>query len=94
MVTEIIKTIYELVAKLEKQYPGRHFTPNGHRADSHGVAQYHFSCSLDQLFLYFRRFNPGGIKILNSDSLNMDLLRFHSRHVAELEKQGYYLEEK
>ena len=36
MVTEIIKTIYELVAKLEKQYPGRHFTPDGHMLGSIG----------------------------------------------------------
>lgn len=75
-------------------YQGRPIKYRKDKADSHGVAQYHFSCSLDQLFLYFRRFNPGGIKILNSDSINMDLLRFHSRHVAELEKQGYCLEEK
>ena len=36
MVTETIKTIYELVAKLEKQYPGRHFTPDGHMLGSIG----------------------------------------------------------
>ena len=36
MVTDTIKTIYKLVAELEKQYPGRHFTPDGHMLGSIG----------------------------------------------------------
>ena len=35
-VTEEIKKIYALVAKLEQQYPGRHFTPDGHMLGSIG----------------------------------------------------------
>ena len=36
MVTETIRKIFELVAELEKQYPGRHFTPDGHMLGSIG----------------------------------------------------------
>lgn len=36
MITETIRKIYELVAELEKQYPGRHFTPDGHMLGSIG----------------------------------------------------------
>ena len=35
-VTEEIRKIYALVAKLEQQYPGRHFTPDGHMLGSIG----------------------------------------------------------
>ena len=31
-----IRELYEIVAKLEKAYPGRHFTPDGHLVGSLG----------------------------------------------------------
>ncbi|MBQ6289292.1 MAG: hypothetical protein IJK71_08605 [Clostridia bacterium] len=36
MITETIKKLYSLVAELEQQYPGRHFTPDGHMLGSIG----------------------------------------------------------
>ena len=36
MTIDIIKRIYALVAELEQQYPGRHFTPDGHMLGSIG----------------------------------------------------------
>ena len=36
MVTDIIRKIYGLTAELEKMYPGRHFTPDGHMLGSNG----------------------------------------------------------
>lgn len=36
MVTDIIRKIYNLTAELEKMYPGRHFTPDGHMLGSIG----------------------------------------------------------
>lgn len=38
---------------------------------------YHFSCSQDQLFLYFRRFGPGEAEILAPASLRRRLIEFH-----------------
>ena len=38
---------------------------------------YHFRCSLDQLFLYFRRFGPGEAEILAPASLRRRLIEFH-----------------
>ena len=36
MVTEIIRQIFALSEELERQYPGRHFTPDGHMLGSIG----------------------------------------------------------
>ena len=36
MITETIRKIYEVVVELENQYPGRHFTPDGHMLGSIG----------------------------------------------------------
>ncbi len=36
MVTDTIRKIFELAYSLEQQYPGRHFTPDGHMLGSIG----------------------------------------------------------
>lgn len=36
MVTDKLRELYTLVAELEKEYPGRHFTPDGHMLGSIG----------------------------------------------------------
>ncbi len=36
MVRDTIKQIFSLAAEMEKQYPGRHFTPDGHMLGSIG----------------------------------------------------------
>lgn len=74
-------------------YQGRPVKYKRDDVDDNGMTIYHFSCSIDQLFYYFRRFNPGTFRILNSNELNERLLRFHSAHIKALENQGYHLHE-
>ena len=38
---------------------------------------YHFNCSHDQLFLYFRRFGPGEAEVLSPTALRNRLIDFH-----------------
>lgn len=44
----LLRKIYEAVDELEKMFPGRHFTPDGHLVGSLGeaLASYHYSVSL------------------------------------------------
>lgn len=37
---------------------------------------YHFNCSANQLFLYFKKFDPGEAKVLSPDSLRQQLVAF------------------
>lgn len=55
--------------------------------DESGTAKYYFRCSQNQLYLYFRRFNPGEARIIEPKMLQEKLLEFHSKHVVELQKQ-------
>lgn len=46
--SEALKRIYAAVADLEKMFPGRHFTPDGHMVGSLGeaIAEYHYGVKL------------------------------------------------
>jgi len=52
-----------------------------------GKAICHFLCSMDQLYLYFRQFNPGEAVVLNSDDLSKALYDFHLNHLVKLNRQ-------
>ncbi|NMF90989.1 DUF6998 domain-containing protein [Aromatoleum petrolei] len=45
---QLLRRIYEAVDELEKMFPGRHFTPDGHLVGSLGeaLASYHYGISL------------------------------------------------
>jgi hypothetical protein len=45
---EILRSIYEAVDELERMFPGRHFTPDGHLVGSIGeaLAAYHYGIRL------------------------------------------------
>ena len=49
--------------------------PNGRR-------KYYFRCSQNQLFLYFRRFNPGEAKVLYPEKLAEQIRDFHEKSLA------------
>lgn len=53
----------------------------------------HFRCSINQLYFYFRRFNPGEAVILNSEELNYRLFIFHKNHINDLKEQLKHTEE-
>jgi hypothetical protein len=46
--SELLAQIYSAVAELEKMFPGRHFTPDGHMVGSIGeaIAAYHYGIYL------------------------------------------------
>jgi hypothetical protein len=46
--SELLMQIYSAVAELEKMFPGRHFTPDGHMVGSIGeaIAAYHYGIDL------------------------------------------------
>lgn len=46
--SELLAQIYAAVAELEKMFPGRHFTPDGHMVGSIGeaIAAYHYGINL------------------------------------------------
>lgn len=45
--------------------------------DAYGKRKYYFQCAQTQLFLYFRRFNPGEATILSPRSLADSIQEFH-----------------
>ena len=49
--------------------------------DADGNVVYFFECSLDQLYFYFRRFNPGESEVLYPESLREELRKFHQEHL-------------
>lgn len=54
----------------------------------------HFCSSLDQLFFYFSRFNPGEAVILNSDELTNRLYVFHMKHAVNLGEQLGFIDDR
>ena len=69
----------------QKIYHGRPIVDKKDEEDSDGHVNLYFSCSQEQLFLYFRRFNPGEITILYPQKLKKRLYQFHYNHFKNLE---------
>ena len=65
----------------KKIYQGRPLKYTSDKPDENGNARYYFSCSQDQLFLYFRRFNPGEAAVIYPEKLKRRLVQFHERHL-------------
>lgn len=51
-----------------------------------GLHWFYFSCSEDQLFFYFRKFEGGTLRIQEPDSLRARLLAFHEGALADLQR--------
>lgn len=49
---------------------------------------YCFNCSLDQLFIYFRRFGPKEAEVLFPESLKNRLVQFH-KGALEMYRNGH-----
>lgn len=46
-----------------------------------GTVDYFFECSQEQLYFYFRRFNPGEAEVVYPESLKEELRKFHKEHL-------------
>lgn len=61
-------------------YSGR---PTPNRIEKDGVdCLYFFTCSQDQLFLYFRRFGPGEAEVISPNPLRQRMIEFHRGALA------------
>lgn len=65
-------------------YTGRPLPDEKGDPDAEGRSRYLFRCSREQLFNYFKRFNPGDARVVYPESLREDLRNFHRRHLEEL----------
>ena len=54
------------------------------KPDEKGNIDYYFECSQEQLFFYFRRFNPNEAKIIYPESLKNLLREFHQDHLKDM----------
>lgn len=89
MINDDVVTCVRLTAdgrkSFQKIYQGRPIVDRKDEEDSDGHVNLYFSCSQEQLFLYFRRFNPGEITILYPQKLKKRLYQFHYDHLKNLE---------
>ena len=85
LINEDTETCVELTeegrSNYRKIYQGRPLKYTADKPDDSGNARYYFSCSQDQLFLYFRRFNPGEASVIYPEKLKRRLVQFHERHL-------------
>ena len=56
--------------------------------DREGKVRLYFRCSLSQLQLYFRRFNPGEARVIYPQKLAEDLKDFHRKHLELADEEG------
>ena len=47
---------------------------------------YYFQCSRDQVFFYFRRFNPGHAEIISPESLRKEMIKFYEKSLEVYEE--------
>ena len=75
----IENTCVKLSAEGENSYTKIYFgRPKVDRIESHdGYSFYYFSCSYDQLFMYFKRFEGGSAEILYPQGLRDRMIQFH-----------------
>lgn len=66
-----------------KIYMGRPIPDRKEIDEQNGTTKYYFRCSQEQLYQYFRRFNPGEAKILYPEQLKQRIISFHKRHLDE-----------
>lgn len=87
-INEVTETVVELtetgVLDFRRIYQGRPKPDRVDKPDSHGIARYYFSCSQDQLYFYFRRFNPGQARIIKPEKLKEQLKCFHENHLKAM----------
>lgn len=67
-------------------YQGRPDYDREDKPDERGNVKYYFSCSRTQLYLYFRRFNPGEARVLYPEQLNEELKEFHEKHLETMKE--------
>ncbi len=89
MINDDVATCIELTAdgrkSFQKIYQGRPVVDRKDEEGSDSRLKLYFSCSQEQLFLYFRRFNPGEITVLYPQALKKRLYQFHYDHLKSLE---------
>ena len=90
-INEDTETCVELTAEGRKVFrsiyldrPIRNKPKKKEKPDEKGRIRYYFSCSQEQLFFYFRRFNPGTARIIKPEKLKNELRKFHRLHLEEL----------
>ena len=87
-INEDTETVIEMTesgrASFRSIYNNRPIQDRIEGPDSNGIYTYYFSCSQKQLFLYFRRFNPGEARIIKPESLKQELREFHTRQLEDL----------
>ena len=73
------------VKSFNRIYYGR---PQYERIEEHeGCNYYYFRCSMDQLFLYFKRFEGKAAKIIYPESLKERMMKFHSETLKNYEEE-------
>ena len=56
--------------------------------DREGCVECVFRCSREQLFNYFKRFNPGEAEVVSPKKLRDKLYRYHLSHLEAMRKDG------
>ncbi len=69
----------------QKLYQGRPVADRRDTPDPDGSTRYYFSCAQEQIYLYFRRFNPGEATVLYPEELKRRLIEFHRKHLECLQ---------
>ena len=88
LINEDVESCVEFTANGRKSfmrlYQGRPVVDGKEAEDSDGNIRCYFSCSQEQPYLYFRRFNPGEISVLYPEKLKKRLYEFHYQHLCAL----------
>lgn len=94
VINNMEETCVKLSAEGEQSYSRIYFgRPIVDRREvRNGYSLYYFSCSFDQLFMYFKRFEGGSAEILYPQSLRDRMIRFYKESLSKYEEESSYWE--
>ena len=95
---QLLRSIYEAVDELERMFPGRHFTPDGHLVGSLGeaLASFHYGVALNSASTECHDGTCGGLQVqVKATQGDRIALSSEPEHllVLRLERDGSFTEE-